>query len=134
MKSTDDAQDMNIFETRLVTRTSSVPDFVDLTEEITDAISRAGIKDGRVTVFAPDDSCSLMVNERESGLLADLRNAIERLGPSNGDQPGSIIGSSSVVLPVEGGKPRLGIWQRVQLVELTEARERTIEIHVVGER
>ena len=134
MKSTDDAQTMNTFETSCSAVTSSVPDFVDVTDEIVRALENAQIKNGRAVVFAPDDSCSLMVNERESGLLADLEKTFERLKLSDGNKSRSILGSSSVVLPVEDGKLRLGTWQRVLLVELTEASERSVDIQIIGER
>lgn len=134
MKSTDDAQTVNTFETRCSAVTRAVPDFVDVTDQITDAIVQAQIRNGRAIVFVADDSCSLMVNERESGLLVDLARTIERLKLSRGDGQRAVLGASSLVLPVVDGKLKLGTWQRVQLIELTEAGERSVAIQIVGER
>ena len=125
---------MNTFETRCSARTTSVPDFVDVTDEISAALEESGVRDGRAVVFAADESCSIMVNEKESGLLADLEKTIERLKLSNGNRSRSILGSSSVVLPVVDGKLKLGTWQRVLLVELEEACERSVDIQIVGLR
>ena len=123
---------MTSFETRLQTRTTAAPDFVDVTDEIIAAVESSGINHGRATVFTADESCSIMVNERESGLLSDIKKTIERLAGSNGSR--SVVGSSSVVMPVVDGKLHLGTWQRVLLVELDQASERSLDIHIIGER
>lgn len=133
MKSTDHAQAINTFETRRVARTTAVPDFVDVTDDVSAALDQSGIKEGRAVVFAPGSSCTIIVNERETGLLADLEKTIERLKLSNGNRSRTILGSSSVVLPVLNGKLKLGIWQRVLLVELSEASERYVDIQIVGQ-
>ena len=123
---------MTSFETRLTATTTAAPDFVDVTDAIIEAVETSGVNHGRATVFAADDSCAIMVNERESGLLSDIKKTIERLAGSNGSR--SVVGSSSVVLPVVDGKLRLGTWQRVLLVEFDQASERSLDIHVIGER
>lgn len=123
---------MTSYEARLNATTTGAPDFVDVTDEIVAAVETSGINHGRATVFTADESCSIMVNERESGLLADIKKAIERLAGSNGSR--SVVGSQSVVLPVVDGKLRLGTWQRVLLVELDQASERALDIHIIGER
>src|SRR5688500_15260191 len=61
------------FETRREARTNAVPDFIDVTDEIAAAVVDSGVSHGRAIVFAPAEACSIMVNERESGLLADLK-------------------------------------------------------------
>ena len=111
-----------------------MPDFVDLTDDVAAAVDNSMIVHGRAVVFAPDESCSIMVNEKESGLLSDLEKTIERLKLANGNKSRSILGSSSVVLPIEEGKLKLGAWQRVLLVELTEAADRSVDIQIIGVR
>lgn len=122
------------FETRVQTLTKDVPDFVDVTDDIARAVADSGLRNGRATLFARDEAITLMVNERESGLLADIKKTIARLTPSDGNGSRAVIGSSSVVLPVVEGKLRLGTWQRVLLVELRNASERSVDIQIVGER
>lgn len=125
---------MTSYETRVSARTGSVPDFIDVTDDITDAVEASGVANGRATVFASDESCSIMVNERESGLLSDIKKTIARITAGKTDGVQAIVGSSSVVLPVEDRKLRLGKWQRVLLVELKEAAERSVDIQIIGER
>ena len=134
MKSTDDAQAMNTFETRCSARTTSVPDFVDITDEISAALEESAVRDGRAVVFTADRSCSIMVNEKESGLLADIKKTIARIATGKAEGVQAVVGSSSVVLPVIDGKLKLGTWQRVLLVELEEASERSVDIQIIGQR
>ena len=125
---------MTSFETRLSARTTAAPDFVDVTDDIIEAVEASGINHGRATVFAADDACAIMVNERESGLLSDIKKTIARIATGKTEGVQAVVGSSSVVLPVVDGKLRLGTWQRVLLVELHEASERSLDIHIIGEK
>lgn len=128
------ATPMAAYETRCEARTRSVPDFVDVTDEIGRVITESHVRHGRAIVFAPGDVCSIMVNERESGLLEDLKKALERLKATNENRSHALLGSSSVVLPIEDGRLRLGMWQRVLLVELTQPGSRSLDIEIIGER
>jgi secondary thiamine-phosphate synthase enzyme len=113
--------------------TAGAPDFVDITEDVQGALSTSGIRDGRVTVFSPQEACSLLVQERESGLLVDIEQTMQRVGalPTGGRTV--LVGSSSVVLPAMEGRLALGLWQRVLLVELEEPRTRSVIIQITGE-
>ncbi|MGH2694621.1 MAG: YjbQ family protein [Actinomycetota bacterium] len=111
--------------------TAEPPGFVDVTDDLSAALAESGIVDGQVTVFAPDASCSIVVNELESGLLEDVRRALERMRAHDGIAP--LIGSASIVLPAVGGRLRLGTWQRVLLVELDKASDRELVIRILGE-
>ena len=111
--------------------TQTPPGFVDITSDIARALARSGVAAGLVTVTAPS-GCSLIVNEFESGLLADLRRTFLDLGSrGNGTRPR--VGAASVVLPAREGRLLLGRWQRVLLVELEAAAERSVGVQVVGE-
>ena len=126
------ADPMPTFEKRVLARTSGSPDFVDVTDEVADAIASSGVVHGRAIVFTGGESCSVMVNEKETGLLEDLKRTIARLAPSNGSHP--LVGSASVVLPVTDGRLQLGTWQRVLFVELGEPCSRAIDVQVIGEQ
>lgn len=115
---------------RCTAQADDAPGFVDITDSIEAALVDSGIRNGQVTVFAPGEGCSLLVNERESGLLHDLRTALGRLDDG---WPRSIIGSASVVLPAMEGRLGLGMWQRVLLVELDEPTARPVVVQVLGE-
>jgi secondary thiamine-phosphate synthase enzyme len=115
------------------TRTNRVLDFVDITGDVEATVARCGISDGHVTVFSESPSCALVVNERESGLIEDIRNTVGRLESAGPRSDGHLIGSNSVVLPAVGGRLRLGTWQRLLLVELEKPDTRRIVVQIVGE-
>jgi secondary thiamine-phosphate synthase enzyme len=115
------------------TATLGALDFVDITDEVESRLQASGIEEGMVTVFAPEQACVLVVNERESGLMADIRDTLARLESSDDTDHRAMLGSSSVVLPATDGRLRLGMWQRVLLVELEAPQERKIVVQVVGE-
>ena len=124
---------MRTFISECSTHTSAVPDFVDITTNVEAAVTESGLTEGQVTIFSPDTDCVLIVNEREKGLLSDIKSTLERLGLSHPERGTTMIGSTSVVLPASEGKLRLGAWQRLLLVELKEAGPRSVIVQVVGE-
>jgi secondary thiamine-phosphate synthase enzyme len=113
--------------------TRSPLDFVDITDDIQDAVSAAQVARGRATVFSPTDRCPIVMNERESGLLKDIRAAVGRIQDANGTGVPTTIGAKSVVIPIVDGRLRLGTWQRVLLFELDEPGERSVFVQIVGE-
>ena len=124
---------MQTHEARRSFVTSSHLDFVDITDDVIKAVEEAGIRNGRATVFSPHPKVTILANERESGLLKDIRRAFTKLDAA-GRPPHTLhVGASSVVVPVTEGRLRLGTWQRLLLVELGEPDERTIIVQIVGE-
>lgn len=119
---------MKTHQIECMATTKTALDFVDITDEVQSALTSSGIGSGQVTVFAPHRDCAILINERESGLHTDIRTTLERLG---GKQ--TVVGSKSVVLPAMDGRLRLGQWQRVLLLELDRAQERSIIVQIVGE-
>ena len=90
-----------------------------------------GGQDGLLNIFAPHATAGIALMETGSGSEADLVDALERLLPRDHrylHQHGSdghgadhllpVLVSPSLVLPVVGGRPALGTWQRVVLVDL----------------
>ena len=122
---------MKIHQAQQPTKTSSPPDFVDITSDVQSVVAESDIASGHVFVSSPE-GCSIVVNEFESGLLSDLKSTFDRV-VTNRDKERPSFGASSVVLPAEDGKLRLGMWQRVLLVELDEPNERVVSIQIVGE-
>ncbi|MEA2499015.1 MAG: hypothetical protein QOH26_1420 [Actinomycetota bacterium] len=124
---------MGTFEKRLSLETREAFDFVDITDAVMEAVTASGVRSGRATVFSPAEGCSLLANERESGLLKDIKRAVAKLEAAGGDRGSLHIGASSIVIPVVDGALRLGTWQRLLLVELEGASDRAILIQLVGE-
>jgi secondary thiamine-phosphate synthase enzyme len=101
---------------------------IDLTREVGDFCS--GLGDGLCSVFAPHATAGVGLMETGSGSEADLDELLERFLPRDdryghrhgspghgGDHLLPLFVSPSLVLPVVGGNPALGTWQRVVLVD-----------------
>lgn len=106
--------------------------FVDVTDEVQRVVGSCPVTNGRVTVLRGDDGCALVLNEKETGLHADVQAAIERLAGDQDHRP-LPVGSASVVLPVVDGQVYLGTWQRILMLELDVPSRRPLLVQVVGE-
>jgi secondary thiamine-phosphate synthase enzyme len=133
--------------------------YLDLTEELERAVKDAGVTDGAAVAFCPHTTCALLINEWEDGALEDFRDRIVGLVPEEGTyyahddferrtqnlaesherQNGHshvksmLLSASSHAIPVAGGEPMLGRWQRLILFEMDEPKERQVVFHVFGE-
>lgn len=101
--------------------------------DVTDAVIAFcdGRGDGLCSVFVPHATAGVAVMETGSGSEDDLRAALERIlprderyahrhgAPGHGaDHLLPALVSPSLVVPVFGGRPALGTWQSVVLVDL----------------
>lgn len=98
--------------------------FVDITEDVADALAGSGIQDGRVALTAGGDA-TLLLNERESGLMADIHGVVQKLGLRR-----RLLGSKTVVVPAVAGQLKLGAWQRILVAG--PGADRSVTIHVIG--
>ena len=114
-------------------RTADAHQLIDVTDEVERAVTEAGISAGRVLVAAPYPACAVVVNERETGLLADIGAALDRMRERGNGLSSVSVGSPSAVLPVVDGKVHLGMWQRLLLIELEGPGERALTVQVVGD-
>jgi secondary thiamine-phosphate synthase enzyme len=108
---------------------------VDLTDSVMSFCRDLG--DGLLTVFAPHATAGVGLMELGSGSEADLVDALDRVLPrSEGyrHQHGSpghgadhllpLLVSPSIVVPVLRGRPALGTWQSVVMVDLNADNRR----------
>jgi secondary thiamine-phosphate synthase enzyme len=123
-------------------------DIQDITSPVAATVGKAKITDGTATVFCPGSTGAVTTIEYESGVLEDLKKAIERMAPSNipyahdqrwGDGNGfshvraALLGPSLTV-PVTEGKLALGTWQQVVFIDFdNRSRRRKIVVQVMGE-
>ena len=102
--------------------------YVDLTEAVADFCRPLG--DGLVNVFAPHATVGLAIVELGAGSESDLEEALGRLLPrddrwahrhgSPGHGADHVLPafiSPTLVLPVFGGRPALGTWQHIVLID-----------------
>jgi secondary thiamine-phosphate synthase enzyme len=109
------------------------------TVDLTDAVEAfcAGRGDGLCNVFVPHATAGVAIIETGAGSDRDLIDTLERLLPRDDryrhahGSPGHgadhvlpAIVAPSVTVPVQGGKPMLGTWQSVVLVDLNRDNPR----------
>ena len=130
--------------------TQETNQFCDFTEKIQKLVSGSKIAHGSVTLSTPHTTTAIIINESETGYINDFKRKLEDIVPSdsyfehddwelrtenmqedenvNGRSHvrGSIIGSTSVSLPVVDGEIILGRWQRLFFIELDCGRSRRL--------
>jgi secondary thiamine-phosphate synthase enzyme len=128
--------------------TKGFGDIQDITSPVAATVGKSRIKNGTVTVFCPGSTGSVTTIEYESGVLEDLKKAIERMVPSDipyahdrrwGDGNGfshvraALLGPSLTV-PVTQGELALGTWQQIVFIDFdNRSRRRNIVVQVMGE-
>lgn len=134
--------------------TKAALEFVDVTRLVAEAVARSGVAEGLVSIQSLHTTAAVIVNEGEPLLLEDLRAALERAAPRRlaylhdemdlragvpEDEPANghahckaLFLRASETLGVAGGRPLLGRWQRVFLVELDGPRARRLSLTVLG--
>ena len=127
--------------------TSGDGDVIDLTAGVESVVAQSSVTDGAVSVFVPGSTAAVTAMEFEPGGVRDLREALDRLIPREGDYEhnrlnhdtnshahirAAIVGPSET-LPVQGGRIVRGTWQQLVLVDFDDRpRERTVLVQVLS--
>jgi secondary thiamine-phosphate synthase enzyme len=121
---------------------------VEITEPVSRWVSAQSITTGLLTIWCRHTSASLLVQENaDPDVRADLEAFFHRLVPERAgyrhedegpdDMPAHIkaaLTQTQLVVPVDDGRPVLGIWQGIYLFEHRAApHRREIVLHLIGE-
>jgi secondary thiamine-phosphate synthase enzyme len=132
----------------IVIETTAKTDIIDLTPNVREEIERSAISNGAVTLFIPGSTAALTTIEYESGVIHDLKEAIERMAPDDiyyehnerwGDGNGyshvrSALIGPSLHIPLIDGKLTLGTWQQIVLLDFdNRPRQRQVIVQMLGE-
>jgi secondary thiamine-phosphate synthase enzyme len=127
--------------------TTARTDILDLTALVQEKVEQTGIRVGLVNLFISGSTAALTTIEYESGVVNDLRVAIERLFPQDlvyehdrrwGDGNGyahvrAAFLKPSLSIPLEDGHLLLGTWQQIVLLDFdNRPRRRRIRGQVMG--
>ncbi len=121
-------------------------EYINITDEVEQALTESGIKEGMILVSAMHITAGIYVNDAESGLIADIDKWIEELAPfdinynhhhtgeTNGDSHlKSLLIGHEVIIPVTEGRLDFGPWQQVYYAEFDGQRRKRVLIKVMGE-
>jgi secondary thiamine-phosphate synthase enzyme len=123
-------------------------DIHDITEQMSEAVSRSGLKNGTATVFCPSATSAVTTIEFESGALSDLKRLFDEIVPPGRDYAhdarwhdgnghshvrAALLGPSLTV-PIVDARLTLGTWQQVVYVDFdNRPRRRELVLQLVGE-
>ncbi len=133
---------------RLRLATQGNNDVVNINGAVEAEVASSGVRDGVATVFVVGSTAGITTVEYEPGLVADLKDAFNRLAPASngyrhnlteGDDNGhshvraALLGPS-VTVPFERGRLALGTWQQLVLVDFdVRPRRREVVVQIMGE-
>ena len=123
-------------------RTTRKIERVDISERVGKAAEKIGAEDGALLVSVPHTTAAVTVGEAwDPDVTGDIERALAAWVPNVRFDHGEgnsaahflseAIGNARLV-PLEKGKPALGRWQGIFLIELDGPRERTVRVASVG--
>jgi secondary thiamine-phosphate synthase enzyme len=122
-------------------------DFINITDQVQEAIDESGIQNGFVLVNAMHITASVFINDDESGLHHDYKVWLEKMAPhepvsgyqhnvgeDNADahMKRQIMGRE-VTVAITDGKLDFGTWERIFYGEFDGRRKKRVLIKIIGE-
>lgn len=121
--------------------------FVNITDQVREAVVASGVREGLCLVNAMHITASVFINDNESGLLADYERWLEKLAPEkphsqydhNGAEDNAdahlkrTIMGREVVVAITGGQLDFGPWESIFYGEFDGRRRKRALIKIIGE-
>ena len=139
---------MKTFRRELWFNTKTRREYINITDQVQNAINESGIKEGLCLVNAMHISASCYINDDESGLLHDYDKWLEKLAPhepisqyrhndtgeDNADAhlKRQVMGRETVVA-VTKGKLDFGPWEQIFYGEFDGKRDKRVLVKIIGE-
>jgi len=128
--------------------TKSRRDYINITSDVQELVTKSGVKEGLCLVNAMHITASVYINDDESGLIQDYDDWLERLAPhepvanyrhnrtgeDNADAhlKRQVMGRE-VVVAITGGKLDFGPWEQIFYAEFDGRRRKRVLIKIIGE-
>jgi secondary thiamine-phosphate synthase enzyme len=110
----------------------------DITGEVAAAAEKLKVQDGALLISVPHTTAAVTVGENwDEDVTHDVERALAKWVPDvkfdhgEGNSPAHFLSEAigvSCLVPLEEGKPLLGRWQGIFLIELDGPRERTVRV------
>jgi secondary thiamine-phosphate synthase enzyme len=122
-------------------KTRQPVEFIDITEQVAQAVTESKVRDGLCTVFVPHTTAGLTINENaDPDVREDIIAVLNKLIPAAGAYrhlegnshahiKSSLLGHSHTVI-VQGGEMQLGTWQGIYFCEFDGPRSREVWVRI----
>ena len=110
----------------------------DITEQVSTAAEKLNVQEGALLISVPHTTAAVTVGENwDEDVTHDMERALAawvpdvRFDHGEGNSPAHFLSEAikpSCLVPLEKGKPLLGRWQGIFLIELDGPRERTVRV------
>lgn len=129
---------------KVVIKSRSKSEMIDITPSVQDEISRSGIKEGVCIIYVPHTTAGITINEgADPSVCDDIIYKLTRLVPKNENYThiegnsdshikASLMGSSVTVI-IENSGLILGTWQKIFFCEFDGPRSRSVYIKILKE-
>jgi len=123
-------------------------DIHDVTRQAAQAVHDSGVRSGLLTVHVPGSTGAVTTIEYEPGALADLKALLDELAPQEAEYAHDLawrdgnghshlraaLMGPCLTVPVVEGKPALGAWQQIIVLDFdNKPRRRRVLLQVLGE-
>jgi secondary thiamine-phosphate synthase enzyme len=135
--------------------TEESPQFVDITDDVADAVYRSGVANGVAVIYSRHTTAAIKINESEPELIKDMGRFLCEIAPPNRDYfhndfsvrtvnmeedecPNAhshcqhLMLSAGENIPIINGRLTLGRWQRIFLIELDRPKSRQVVVQTLG--
>jgi secondary thiamine-phosphate synthase enzyme len=123
--------------------TRSRTEFVDITGEVSGAVSKSGVREGMAYIYCPHTTAAITINENaDPSVKRDVLNHLAGLVPVDGDfhhaegnsdaHIKSILTGACQPIPVSEGRLVLGTWQGIFFCEFDGPRRRRVLVKVMA--
>lgn len=138
---------MKVHTSAISQQTTASTDVIDISASVVDIVAQSGVQNGICVVSIPGSTASITTIEYESGVVEDLRRAVEELIPSDrsyahdarwGDGNGyshvrAALFKPSLSMSIIDGEIALGTWQQIVLLDFdNKPRNRKINLCILG--
>lgn len=147
---------MRSFTTTLDFVSTRAPEFIDVTDDVVDAVGRSEVENGLAFVFSRHTTAAVKINENEPLLLKDMEHFIKVTAaedayyghndfairtvhmhedecPNGHAHCQQLMLGTSETIPILAGRLAFGERQRIFLIELDIPKNRQIVVQVIGD-
>jgi secondary thiamine-phosphate synthase enzyme len=114
----------------------------DITKDVERAAAGLGAREGALLVSVPHTTAAVTVGEAwDPDVTGDMERALDawvpgvRFDHAEGNSPAHFLSEAigtSCLVPLEKGRPVLGRWQGIFLIDLDGPRERTVHVRALA--